>query len=110
MKRSRALLGEQRQKDMIGKITSQYNGNTRSQKGTILLNRKRRSCQHANMGSLSLSEVIVFQINALKKKKKDTTKSLRVEKGKSINTSGTLGGKSRSQQSRKFMITNAMNI
>lgn len=33
-----------------------------------------------------------------------------VEKGKGINTLGTLGGKSRSQQSKEFMIINAMNI
>ena len=58
---------------------------------------------------LSLSEVDSLPWKCIKKKK-DTTKSLRVEKGKSINTLGTLGGKSRSHQSRKFMIINTMNI
>lgn len=58
---------------------------------------------------LSLSEVDSLPWKCILKKKKDTTKSLRVEKGKSINTLGTLGGKSRSHQSRTFMITNTMN-
>lgn len=42
---------------------------------------------------------------------KNTTKSLRAEKGTSINTLGTLGGKSKSQQSRKCMTTtNTTNV